>query len=111
MRNGGCEVLELKQENASKLFEEMCNIIQVAPTVKDIEIQSPRVIKFTVNEKEYRIEWYWNQSYLYFENDAMFLFQRVWLSSTWPNRYMANLQFTQRDETIAVIPLVPYENQ
>ena len=104
-------MLELKQENASKLFEEMCEIIQSAPTVKNVEIQSPRTIRFSVDEKEYRIEWYWNQSYLYFENDAMFLFQRVSLSGTWPNHYKTNLQFTQRSETIAIIPLVPYENQ
>lgn len=102
-------MLKLKQENASKLFKEMCNTIQSAPTVKDVEIQSPRMIEFTVNNKEYRIDWYWNQSYLFFGNDAMFLFQKVKVDSTWPNSYKANLQFTQKNETAAVIPLVPYE--
>ena len=105
------KMTELKQENAGKLFKELCETIQSAPAVENVEIQRPRRISFSVGGKEYKIEWYWNQSYLYFENDAMLLFQRVEVSSTWPNHYKANLEFTQRTRTAAIIPLVPYENQ
>lgn len=104
-------MLELKQENATKLFEEMCSIIQNAPTVENFKLSEPRTIRFEVNNKKYKIEWYWNQSYLYFDEDAMFLFQRVELSSTWPNYYKVNLQFEQYGKTIAVIPLVPYKRK
>ena len=100
--------IELKQENASSLFKEMRETIEGSPAVEDVKVKSPRAIEFRVRGKKYKVEWYWNQSYLYFDEDSMFLFQEVEVSSTWPNRYKANLQFVQGGKTVAVIPLVPY---
>lgn len=89
-------------------IEELDNVlahpnIQLAPiTKKPGEFNRDRI--FTLNGKEYHIEWWVNISYLYIGN-VVVPFHRVRRANTWPIMSKRNLQFYDvHDQVCCVIP-------
>lgn len=107
-------MIEVKQENASKLKDELYNTISNAPNVRGVEWINKdkngfsRELSFKVNGKTYKIIWMWNESSLFFDDDSMFRFNKCIISGTWPNRYKTNLQFYLDKRPIAIIPIEEY---
>ena len=63
-----------------------------------------RQVYFTVNSEEYMIEWWCNICYLHV-GDLLVIFDKVMVSSSWPNSAKYNLQFYYNGEICAVIPI------
>ncbi|MFD1450868.1 hypothetical protein [Oceanobacillus sojae] len=106
--------MEIKQENASALKDLLYQTIKDAPKVINAEWINEnehgftRTLSFTVNNKKYIIDWMWNESSLHFDGDSLFMFDKVEVSSSYPNGYRTNLQFYLHGRIIAVIPLEKY---
>lgn len=92
-------------------------VLTTAPNVKSVQwicksnYGFSRDLEFYVHGKKYVIEWWVNGSYLYFNEGAMFSFDNVKVSGTWPNRFKTNLQFYQDGKVVAIIPLEQYSKK
>jgi|SRR5690606_1803407 len=107
-------MIEVKQENASKLKEQLYNTVKNAPNVSYVQwvvadkYGFSRTLMFTANKKTYTIRWSWNESELYFDKDSLLHFDTCKVSGTYPNNYKTNLQFYLNGRIVAVIPLEKY---
>lgn len=106
--------IEIKQDNAGELRDELFNVINNAPNVYNVEYINvdkcgfSRKISFDVSDKTYKIEWMWNQSTLFMDGDVEIIFDKCFAIGTWPNRYRTNLQFYHKDTPICIIPIENY---
>lgn len=107
-------MIEIKQENAKELKYELYNTIKNAPNVTEVEWINldkhgfSRTLSFTIRDRKYKIVWMWNYSELFFEDNSMVLFDKCFVSGTWPNQYKTNLQFYLDKRPIAIIPIEEY---
>ena len=71
-----------------------------------------RSIEFTTKlGKTYKIVWWSNVAYMYFDEGSFVRFYNLILSDTWPNKYELGLHLEYRDETVCYIPMTEREEK
>lgn len=95
----------MTKDDIIKLLSSHDNIMLIMPEEKESS-DYDRNIEFIVREKEYRIEWWVNQCYLYV-GELQIPFVSVLVSGTWPNGFSKNLQFY--DGMAGVVAILPVE--
>lgn len=67
-----------------------------------------RDLNFSVNNVNYRINWYHNLMTLFISDNVEVKFTRIEHSGTYPNGYMRNLQFYYCEHCVCLIGLEKY---
>ena len=91
----------MTRDDILKVLQSHRNII--SPKVIERNNGYDRNMTFTIKGNQYRIEWWANIRYLFIAGGGQLPFDSVEVSSTWSNHYKCNLQFFNRDNTVAFI--------
>lgn len=91
-------------------FDRINEVLSSHKNIKYLKEEQPndhfnREVDFIVRGQAYKIQWWPNISYLFFNFDNNLLFNNFKVSNTWPNNAKFNLQFYNDDDIVLIIPI------